>query len=200
MSRAGTRAPEPPATYDAVSVALHWTIAVLVLANLLLAWRFEGLDGAARGALIRIHKSAGITVLLLSLLRPLWRALHPAPRPAGSSDLERRLAKAVHCSLYALLVAMPLSGWMMVSADSAQRPTRVWGLAALPRLEFLAALPPPLREQVHGLLAGLHLALALALTALVAIHVAGALKHHFAASEGGLERMLPWLRPPSSTS
>lgn len=179
------------ATYDGLSIVLHWAIAVLVLTALLLAWRFEGLEGAARGAPIRLHKSIGVTVLVLSLVRPAWRACHPVTPTAGA-EIERRLAKAVHLGLYGLLVLMPLSGWAMISADSAGRPTRVWGLVPWPRLRLLADLPAPLHEQVHGVLGAIHLAIALTLVALIALHVAAAVKRHRAGPQG--MRMVPWLR------
>jgi cytochrome b561 len=183
----------PPGRYTRIAMALHWAIAVLVLLNLLLAWRFEGLEGAARGAPIRLHKSIGVTILALMVVRLGWRlARPPPPFAAHLGPAERRLARAVHWSFYGLLILQPLVGWAMISADAGGRPTRVWGALPWPRIQALADLTPALREEVHGWLGAVHLGLGLAIAALVVAHVAGALKHQFWDHDGALRRITPF--------
>jgi cytochrome b561 len=190
--RESARSGDGKRIYDAVSMGLHWSIAALVILNLLLAWRFEGLDGPARGLLIRFHKSAGVTILVLSAARLAWRAVKPAPAPpAGWRLRDRRVAKIAHRALYGLLVIAPLSGWLMISAASDGRPTLVWGVIPLPRFLPLVRLAPAVRDHAHGLLAVLHLGLALTIVAVVTIHLAGAVKHQLAGEASAFARMLP---------
>ena len=180
--------------YDGVAIALHWLLAGLILANLLLALNFEQLHGAARGAPIRLHKSIGVTILVLGLARGLWRlARRPPPLPPELSPLTRRTAKAAHAGLYVLMVVTPLSGWAMISADAGGRSTVIWGAAPWPRIRALVDLPPATREVLHTALNGVHLALGLTLAALIAVHVAGAFRHQLRGVRE-LERILPaWL-------
>src|SRR5579863_361430 len=122
MTIAASAAPASAAasrsTYSTVAVTLHWLIAALILTNIGLAWYFGTLKGPAEVAPLALHKSIGITVLLLSLLRVGWRLTNPPPPlPDGMPAWERRAAKAVHVLFYVFILAMPLSGWAMVSAS-----------------------------------------------------------------------------------
>jgi cytochrome b561 len=123
----------PRQGYDRLTVVLHWSMAGLILANLALAVMFGGLDGAERGRLIRIHKSIGVTILALALLRLLWWRIRPKVAALhGLGEGARRLAQGVHVAFYALMILIPLSGWAMISADEGGRATLIWG--ALPWL------------------------------------------------------------------
>jgi cytochrome b561 len=172
-----------------MAMALHWGMALLILALLLLGvlaanWPLSPL----KLKLFFWHKSLGLLVLALTAPRLLWRALDT--RPAWPPDMplgERRLARLAHAALYGLMLALPLSGWLINSA--ADLPFRVFGLWPLP------ALVPP-DEALKVLAQGAHLALVLALLALLAAHVAAALRHH-RRGDGVLAAMLPprLLRP-----
>lgn len=187
------RAAAQPDRYTGVAMALHWLVAALVVANLLLAWRIEGLEGAARGAPIRLHKSIGVSILALMLVRLGWRMTHrPPPLAAHLQPLERRLARLVHASFYALLILQPLVGWAMISADAGGRPTRVWGLAPWPRIGLVSGLPPALKETVHGWLGAAHLWIGLAIVVLVVSHVLGAVKHQLVDRDRALQRITPF--------
>lgn len=177
--------------YPAALVAIHWITAALVVLNLLLAVRFVGLEGAARGSLIRLHKSIGCSILLITGLRLLVRLRGPMP-PALGEGWRRRLAANVRFALYGLLVLIPLSGWAMISAARPLRPTRVFGLFVWPTLTPIAELPPGLRTGAHDLLAALHLAAALLLVLLLATHIAGAVTHRSRDGAMPIRRMRPF--------
>jgi cytochrome b561 len=180
--------------YDDMAIALHWIIAAMILANLGLSLVFEGLQGAERGALIRIHKSLGVSILALVVLRLAWRLVGPRVTPlAGLAPTARRLADVVHKAFYLVLLLMPLSGWAMISADRGGRATLVWGVLPWPRITGLVDLPPAVRDQVHAALALLHLGLGVALAALIGVHVGGVLLHQVFEGRPQLQRMTPRL-------
>lgn len=172
-----------PATqkhYAAVAIGLHWTIAAAILFMIWLGWNMD--ENEAR---YQLHKSVGITILVLTLARISWRVLNPPPPlPDTLSVWERRASHAVHLGFYGLMLALPLTGWLYVStAQDFDIPTVLFGLVSWPDLPFPAALNPVL-EAVHSRLAWLALLL-------LGLHVAGALKHEFTSQDGVLRRMLP---------
>ncbi|MCC6172437.1 MAG: cytochrome b/b6 domain-containing protein [Gammaproteobacteria bacterium] len=173
--------------WGTVSRLLHWLVAALVIAQFVLANLAGGLPpGVAKLAMLARHKSVGITILVLALLRLLWRASQPVPTlPPSMPRWQARLATGTHHLLYALLFAMPLSGWLMSSARN--YPVSWFGLVQLPDLVGAS-------ERLYAALHATHatLAVLLALTAL--LHVAGALKHHFIDHDDVLRRMLPFVR------
>src|SRR5690242_16903887 len=115
------------ARYSAVAIALHWTIAALIVLQVVLASRMEARTPEAF-AVTQFHKSVGITILLLSLARLAWRLTHrPPPEPPGLAGWERGLASAVHWSFYAVMILMPLTGWIMVSTSRITLPTLLYG-------------------------------------------------------------------------
>ena len=115
--------------YSRVAVLLHWSIALLIVSNLVVGFVMENLSGATRTAVISFHVSSGMTVLALTVLRVLWRLTHaPPPYDTGMRGWERHAASIVHASLYMLMVAMPLCGWALVSANP---PAGSAGAAAL---------------------------------------------------------------------
>ena len=193
----GGPVPTSPVRYDRLATVLHWTIALLVAANLLLALGFENLDGEARGRLIRIHKSLGVTILALALLRLLWRLARPAPAlPAGFGPATRRWARTVHAVLLWLPLILALSGWAMISADEGAYRTLVFGWFEWPKIAPLTTAPAGVREGLHAILGAAHLSLALALVVLVAGHAGAALKHQFLDGAPLFERMGSPLRRP----
>ncbi|EZP55523.1 MULTISPECIES: cytochrome b [Sphingomonas] len=173
--------------YSSVAIAFHWTIAALVIANLIIGIGHDGIP--ALRALMGAHKAIGITVLALTAARVAWRLTHrPPPLPAGTPGWEKGLAHATHWSLYLLMVAMPLTGWMMVSGPPGPGPARPlswFGLFDVPKLP-VGEGAADLGHNAHGLLGWLMLAL-------VVLHVAAALRHHLLLRDSVLARMAPAL-------
>ena len=133
-------------------------------------------------------------VLALALLRLLWRATHaPPPLPRGFARWERRGAHAAHWALYALIIALPLSGWLHDSAwnGGATHPISLYGVIPWFRIGWLADLDPKTKHVLHVQLFAVHVWLGYVLYAVVALHVAGALKHQLLDREPELQRMLP---------
>lgn len=182
--------------YTYTAMVLHWMVALLIVGNVALVWVIDWLpDGAVRPA-IDVHKSTGLTVLGLVLLRVLWRLGHrPPPLPASYPVLERRGAHAAHLVLYGLMLGLPLSGWLHDSAfkDAAAHPLTIFGLPWF-RIGALASLDPVAKEQAHALWYSVHSWLGWGLYALLALHILGALKHQFVDKHGEFGRMLPWGR------
>jgi cytochrome b561 len=194
QARAEARAPR--STYSSVAMTLHWLIAILMLTNIGLAWYFGTLKGPAEVAPLALHKSIGITVLLLTLARIGWRlAVPPPPLPSRMRLWERAAAKGTHLVFYGLMLAMPLSGWAMVSASPLihTHPTVLYGLVPWPAVPY----PGLDSDQLHAVrkLAGrTHATLAWIAYATIVLHVAAALKHHFLDRDDVLARMIPLLR------
>ncbi|KQN91277.1 hypothetical protein ASE90_00050 [Sphingomonas sp. Leaf67] len=180
--------------YSAVAMVLHWTIAVLILANLLLGWRMGYLKGMAQFDMFQLHKSIGITVLVLSVPRLAWRLLNPPPPTvAPMKPWEHRVASATHWFFYVMMIGMPLTGWAMVSVSPYNIPTLLWKTIPWPHIGVLHSLDAAGKAQVEAIGGGAHLYLALGGAALIALHVAAALKHQFITRDGVLGRMVPGL-------
>jgi cytochrome b561 len=185
---------EPIARYTNAAIALHWIIAVLILANVALGYAGEAVPDAYVRSVVDSHKSTGITVLGLALLRLLWRISHPPPDfPPSYSRFERFAAHAAHGALYILIFALPISGWMHDSAwkDAAAHPMSLYRLVPWPRIGWIAGVEPVEKERLHTLFFAWHTYFAYALYLLLALHIAGALKHQFLDREAALQRMLP---------
>lgn len=180
------------ARYSTAAVVLHWLISPLIITNVVLAWTWSSLPDAAVRPVIDVHKSIGITVLGLAILRLLWRASHPAPPlPVTYRPWEKYLSHAVHGLLYLIMFGLPLSGWIMDSAwkDAATHPMAWFGLFEWPRIAPIVHMDPASKERIHHLFGAVHGLSADALYALVFLHVAGALKHQFLDREPELQRM-----------
>ena len=183
-----------PDRYTRTAMALHWIVALLMLANVALGLAGAYDLGNATRPVIDLHKSIGITVFGLAALRLLWRLGHrPPAMPAAYSRAERLAAHAAHWTLYALIFALPFSGWLHDSAFklAAQHPLKLFWLIPIPRLPAIAHMPPDAREAFHTQAFALHVWLGYALYAVVFLHIAGALKHQFLDHEPELQRMLP---------
>jgi len=181
--------------YTTTAIVLHWVIALCLSINVALALSVDHLpDGAVR-PVIDLHKSIGITVLGLVLMRVLWRLSHAPPPLAEHYSLwERRSAHAAHLLLYGLMLALPLSGWMHDSAWKAadSHPLVLFGTIPFPRIPAITALNPDLKEYLHGVFGHWHTWFAYTLYVLFAVHVIGALKHQLFDGDPLLRRM--WLR------
>lgn len=169
--------------YGAVAQSFHWIIVVLIITQFVLAKRAEGLAPLAKIGVLTTHKSIGITILGLALLRLAWRLFNPVPPlPPGAPRWQDRAAHVSHFLLYALLFITPVLGWLMSSARAFS--VSWFGLVTLP--DFIE----PNRatyERLHDA----HEAMALTLAAIALVHIAAALKHHFVDRDDVLRRMLP---------
>jgi cytochrome b561 len=180
-----------PARYTRTAILLHWLIAIGVIGNIALAWIWPLVADEKVRPMIDLHKSLGITVLGLAILRILWRLMHKPPSMAlGYKAWEVRTAHIVHWLLYLVIFAMPLTGWIMDSAwkDAVTHPMQLFGLFEWPRLGFVMNLPPETRERMHTLFGEAHELIAKLVYLLVVLHVAGALKHQLEGHKG-LQRM-----------
>lgn len=193
-----------PSRYSLVAIVLHWLIAAAIVFQLILGWRGHGLRTTLEGfGLIQLHKSIGITILALSLMRLAWRLTHrPPPEPETLAPWERRLAVATHWGFYVIMIGLPLSGWVVVSTSKITIPTLLYGTVPWPHVLGLAELAAPAKAAWNLVAYGVHKSLAWTAWGLLGLHVAGALKHQlFSRDEPVLARMAPgaragrWLEP-----
>lgn len=169
--------------YTLTAIVLHWAAAVLILSAIALGIYMHELEFSPfKLRLYSYHKWIGVTVFLLAFLRLGWRFFHPIPAlPPQMALWEKKAAKAVQASLYSLMAVVPFVGWLMSSAHGFQ--TVYLGIFPIPDLLGKDKGLAELLEKAHFLLN-------LALTALVFLHVAAALKHHFIDKDDVLRRML----------
>ncbi|MFN9849377.1 MAG: YceI family protein [Alphaproteobacteria bacterium] len=183
------------ARYSTGAILLHWTIAALIVLQVVLAGRMEGRTPEAF-AIVQLHKSIGISILLLSLIRLAWRLLNPPPpEPASLTPWERRLSHGVHWALYGVMIGMPITGWLAVSASRYAFPTLLFGVVPWPHVPGLADLTPAARAVWHQAGEVSHELIIKAAYGLLALHVLGALKHQISRGDPPvLPRMMPSLR------
>jgi cytochrome b561 len=184
----------PRFRYTGVAITLHWIVAVLLVANVALGLSADYMSDSYVRTVVDLHKSIGITVLGLVILRILWRVTHKPPAmPDSYSPWERIVAHVAHWGLYALIFALPVSGWMHDSAwkGAATHPIVLFGLIPFPRIGWIENVEPHQKENLHTAFFAFHAYAAYALYALVALHIIGALKHQFWDREPELQRMLP---------
>jgi cytochrome b561 len=176
------------ARYGIVAQTLHWLIVVLVLLQFLLGIKAHGLPvSLERLMLLARHKSIGITIFVLMLLRLAWRLYSPPPSlPAGGNPILNVAARVSHGLLYTLLLLMPLVGWLLSSASNLS--VSWFGLVSLPNLVA------PDRQLAHWLLFT-HQGMAWLLLALVIGHTGAAFWHHLVLKDDVLSRMLPFNDP-----
>ncbi|MBS0332719.1 MAG: YceI family protein [Proteobacteria bacterium] len=179
--------------YAAVAIVLHWLIAMAIAAQVSLAWRFDDDHSPTGFALTQLHKSIGITILVLSLVRLGWRLANPPPpEPAGLKPWERGLSAVVHWGFYVIMIGMPLTGWIMVSASRTAIPTLLYGVVPWPDIPGLSGLTPGAKHVWHAVGEKGHGLLAWGFYGLFILHVAGALKHQiFERNVPVLARMAP---------
>jgi cytochrome b561 len=183
--------------YSAVAMTLHWILAALVILNLFLGLRMAGASGLAKFQIFQWHKSVGITVLVFTVLRLAWRLTHrPPPYPASMKPWEKVAASSVHWGFYALIIALPLTGWVVVSASPTNIPTLLYKTIPWPHLGFIHSLPMQTRTGLEDSVGEVHEFLAWTGIGLFFLHVGAALKHQFVNHDGVLFRMLPFGRPP----
>ncbi len=209
--------------YSRVAIILHWVIAALIFANLVVGFYMEGLTGSLRSSAIAFHLSSGMTVLALTIVRVLWRLTHtPPPHSASMKPWEQHAATLAHFALYMAMVLMPLTGLSIISANppigsagaasvvakraglpggdaevrraSRTGPRMIWGIIVLPEigiLQHLGATPEgiPLQKAMHDEFIKWHAMGAFLTTALLLLHILGALKHQYLDGDAELARM-----------
>jgi len=176
--------------YTATAIVLHWLIALAILCTFSVGVYMHELPlSPMKLRIYSWHKWAGVTIFLLVLVRLAWRLGHrPPPLPASMPAWQRWAAEGTHVLLYVLMVAIPLSGWLMSSAKGFQ--TVYFGVLPIPDL---LSKNPELGDQLKEL----HEALNFLMLAVVGGHVAAALKHHLMDRDDVLTRMLPRCRSTS---
>ncbi|WP_282604216.1 cytochrome b/b6 domain-containing protein [Pelagibius sp. Alg239-R121] len=177
-------------TYGLVAQLLHWVTAGLILTLLPLGLYMEGLpQGSAEAVLQKswwysLHKTLGVLLFLVALVRVAWALVQPHPRPLNAErTLESLAAQSVHWMLYGAILCMPLTGWLHHSASEGFAP--IWW-------PFFQDLPlVPKNPQLAGIFGTAHVFTGILLGLALALHVAGALKHAVIDRDSTLRRMIP---------
>jgi len=172
-------------SWGPVAVGLHWLLAILIIGQFVLGAVAADMPvSPVKFDLFVWHKSLGVTILLLVILRLIWRLTNPVPRlPTGVPARERRLAHTSHYLLYGFTIIVPLSGWIV--SDTSRIPFRIYWSIPTPDLM-------PASREVSELAANVHGFLVVLMIVIIAVHVLAALRHHFVTHNDVLLRMLPW--------
>jgi cytochrome b561 len=171
--------------YSKVAIALHWIIAALIISNFVLASMAEDVARELRGPYMNAHKAIGISILLFSAFRLYWRMGHKPPTlPDAISGWQAKAGQFVHAVFYFLIIAVPLSGWILASAHPQAPPVSFFGL-------FDFSLPIGKNEGLAGFAYTTHEILTKPLAILIILHILAALKHQFADRLPFIQRMFP---------
>ena len=187
-----SRSAERGARYTTVAIALHWLIALAILAMLAIGLTMTHVKLAPvdKFKLYQLHKSIGLTILALAVLRLGWRLVHRPPAlPAAMPAWERGAAEGTHVLLYGFMIGLPLLGWAMVSASPFNLPTVLYGVLPWPHLP----IPYKAAAAAEPVLRWLHAYGAYALLGFVVLHAGAALRHALVKGDDILQRMLPRL-------
>ncbi len=188
--------------YTKVAIILHWLIGVSIIGMLVMGLLLEDIPNDYKFMAYQLHKSFGLSILVLSVLRLVWRLTHKTPSlPAGMNKFEIMAAQLTHAALYILMIGIPLSGWALVSSAPPPYnfPIHWFGLfdwpylPVLPEIENKKFVPLSVSE-VSESFAELHETLAWGMIFLLGAHVGAALKHHFINKDDVLSRMIPCLK------
>ncbi len=173
------------AKYSKIAILFHWLIAILIGANILLANLAEDLPRAARAAYMSPHKAIGISILLLTVGRILWRLTHRPPAlPDKITVWQAKAGQSAHILFYVLMIVMPLTGWLMIGAKGNAAPVDFFGLFTIDMAIGKNAMLAKIGHEGHELLAT-------PLLVLIGLHVLGALKHQFIDKMPFVQRMWP---------
>ncbi len=182
MNQAGTE----KTGYDAIAKTLHWTIALIVLSMLIFAWQLDDLGDAERVEMIKFHSGLGLSVLILMVLRLLWRLGHPPPAPPPTmSRWQRRASVSVHRAFYLLLILQPVLGMLLAGSVD-------YSVSPFGWLELSTWMPDD-PNRADWLLA-LHSTNANIIALLALVHIGAALWHHYREKDNVLRRMLPFAK------
>ncbi|MEO1043928.1 MAG: YceI family protein [Pseudomonadota bacterium] len=187
-----TTSPAGQQRYSGIAMALHWMIAAMLAFQLGLGRGLEELT-IATGLfdVTQLHKSIGITILVLSVLRLVWRWLNPPPPALPDNRLNHALAKAVHIGLYAFMIGAPLTGWLMVSTSKLDIDTLLFNTLPWPDIPWVGSLEAGSKSALNDAAEWTHGALGWVGVALFALHIAGALRHQWLRREPLLARIWP---------
>ncbi|AIT81835.1 hypothetical protein JI59_19785 (plasmid) [Novosphingobium pentaromativorans US6-1] len=173
---------------------LHWWIAAFIVGNLALGFvMIRIVPLAMRPILMPVHAWIGLTVLLLTVARIGWRLSHSAPpTPYSYKTWERGLARAVHALFYILMLALPITGYLILSANPPNPAWRLmfWGIIHVPYFEPLQAMEPVSQKIVHGRFVFVHLIGAFTILITLILHIAGVVKHQLLDGDDILARMM----------
>lgn len=174
--------PEP--SWSSIAKFLHWLVALLIFTQFALGWlAVTWRMSPAKLDLFIWHKSTGMLILVLVVLRLVWRGVAPAPPlPAPMPRWERAVAHASHALLYLVMLGMPLTGWIVSSASGV--PFKMFRRIPLPPIVGAD-------KHIADLASLAHFSLGVLLAALLVVHIAAALRHHFIQRDNVLLRMLP---------
>lgn len=184
---AATPQPDTILRYNNGAVFLHWLTALLVIVQVVVGFTFVSLPrGSAQGELFTWHKTIGATILVLAILRLIWRLMHkPPPFPESLPRWERVAATWNHRLFYALLILLPLTGLLTISGGADTATTGLVGGLRLPLVPGISDAGGELSETAHVILVFTTLAL-------VVLHIAAALKHQFLDMSRAEGRMPPF--------
>lgn len=182
-----------PSRYGAVAMVLHWLIAAAIIINIIVVLAAPEGHSPERLTMMSFHRALGLTILVLSIVRLVWRWINPAPPPPrGLAPWMRIAGTATHHLLYGLMIAIPLAGWLMVSASHSA--PSWFGLFNWPLLPGFAGLDKAASHQWHETFETIHVALGWAMIILIPAHIGAALYHHLLRKDNVLLRMLPGTR------
>lgn len=174
-------------TFGSVAKILHWLIALLVVGMLVFGFFLESFPDSLKGSMITLHKSVGLGILFLIILRLIWRVANKQPEyPLTVPRWEQICARSVHYVFYLILLLMPLTGWLMSSLGGHK--VEFWYL-------WNWQLPFSPNRVWANYFFNTHQILAFIIIAILVLHVAAALKHHFIEKNNLLRRMLPGYKP-----
>lgn len=176
----------PTQRYSYTAITLHWLIALLLAFQIALGWTLEGSNTPELFTRYQLHKSVGITILLLSLARLAVRLFASRPPASEGPAWTRALAGIVHTLFYVVMILGPITGWLLVSTAKIQVPTLLFGIVPWPHLPVDHGWHEP-AESIHGAMAWLAIGL-------FALHIAGALRHQWLLGKPELQRIIPFAR------
>ena len=183
--------------YTTVAIVIHWLIAAAIIFQIILGWRAgDGPKGATTFALFQLHKSIGITILLLSLARLAWRLVNPPPpAPEGQAKWEKTASHLVHWGFYVIMIGLPLTGWILVSTSTTSIPTLLYGSIPWPHLPFLPDLASGAKHVWHEIGEIGHEALVKFTYLLLLLHLGAVAKHQVLDKDGVFGNMAPGAKP-----
>lgn len=181
-----------PTSYTKTAIGLHWVIAFLIIALLAGGFLMGYIPNKSLQFKIMVynwHKTIGLLILVLSLVRLGWRFTHKPPAlPASITGLPKLAAKFAHVFFYVFMIAMPLIGWAIISTS--RFPSKLFNVIPMPQLPFWSEVSNTQRETINGFFEGAHEKLAYIGIALIVLHVGAAIKHHRSGNDI-LTRMMP---------
>ncbi len=171
--------------YGDIAKTLHWLMAIAIITMLAVGLIMTDMQmGPDKFELYGLHKSTGVVILLFVCMRLLWRVINPTPAlPEHMKRIERFMAHSSHAVLYTIMIAMPLSGWLMSSA--AGFPVSVYGWFVLPDLIEAS-------NERRIVFSDIHEYVGYFMILMIVLHTFAALLHHFYHKDNVLKRMLPW--------